>query len=111
MKTNEFWVAEILPENGKAPFLAAYKSKPEQDKWLGWSVHVIEKSAYDQLKSDLALAVSCLEKYADKDFYCLYEDINWDDNWIAERDCPNRISKVGGTAKRLLTKLKDRGRE
>lgn len=40
-----------------------------------------------------------LGDYADKDFYCLFEDINWTDNWIAERPHPQRLEKVGHTAR------------
>ena len=61
-KPREFWVAEILPENYKEPFLAAYEGKPEQDKWMGWSVHVIEKSAADKLADALEEYVSSNEE-------------------------------------------------
>lgn len=108
-----------------------------QDEMINFPAkfHAIEYSAYSELKEKLAVASesltyerreryksdkkfleklaianSTLEFYADRDNYCLYEDLSvdeWKYNWIAERPHPQKIDKVGTLATKALAKINE----
>lgn len=101
MKYREFWLTEDswCPECGSESVCKGRNTHPESTK----VIHVIEKAAYDK-------AIEALKLYADKDTYCLYDDIDWKDNWIAER-IPNRLRNVGATARETLKELGEWGDE
>ena len=88
-------------------------SEGKPDQWLidlnpHGAIHVIEYRALEDLQSKLNLAIAALEFYADKDNFCLYDDIDWSDNWIAEREYnPQRLQKIGYAARITLKELKE----
>ena len=63
-----------------------------------------------KLLEKLAIVKSALEFYAERDNYCLYEDLSvdeWKYNWIAERPHPQKIDKVGALATKALAKINE----
>ncbi len=59
----------------------------------------IEKSAADKL-------AEALEFYQCFENFCLYEDIDWTDNYVCERTHPQKLSKFGETAKQALAEYR-----
>ena len=123
IETGEMWLGpethEILnfdPKDGAIKVVAIDMAYSELKEKLAVASESLTYERRERYKSDkkllekLAIVKSALEFYAERDNYCLYEDLSvdeWKYNWIAERPHPQKIDKAGTLATKALAKINE----